>query len=59
LNSRPTRPSETSRACAFSAAVTDREPRPRPVLMSRFVCGAAKKFLDSAEVHSHTEDASI
>ena len=42
-NSRPMRRSDTLRACAFSAAVTDFEPRVRPeLLMSRFVCGDAK-----------------
>ena len=39
---------DTSRACAFSAAVTVLGPRVRPVLlMSRFVCGDAKMLLDS------------
>ena len=42
-NSRPMRPRDTSRACAFSAAVTDVEPRVRPdLLISGFVCGDAK-----------------
>jgi hypothetical protein len=40
--------------------VTGRGPRPRPVLlMSRFVCGGAKKFLDSVDVQAYTEDASM
>jgi hypothetical protein len=33
---------DTSRACALSAAVTVRKPRPRPVLLSRVVLGDAK-----------------
>lgn len=48
VNSRPMRRRDTSRACAFSAAVTVLESRPRPALLiSRFVCGDAKKLLDS------------
>src|SRR5208337_4565476 len=36
---------DTSRACAFSAAVTVLEPWVRPlVLRSRFVCGDSKRF---------------
>jgi hypothetical protein len=39
---------DTSRACAFSAAVTVFGPRVRPpLLMSRFVDGDAKELLDS------------
>jgi hypothetical protein len=44
MNSRPMRRSDTSRACARSAAVTVRGPRPRLVLVSRFVSVVAKKF---------------
>ena len=47
-NSRPIRRSDTSRACAFSAAVTVAAPRVRPErLMSRFVGGDSKELLDS------------
>src|ERR1700733_6196823 len=47
-NSRPMRRKDTSRACAFSAAVTVFGPRVRPpLLMSRFVDGDAKDLLDS------------
>ena len=42
MNKRPIRRSDTSRAWARSAAVTVREPRDRPPLVSRVVSGAAK-----------------
>src|SRR5487761_691702 len=44
VNSWPMRRSDTPRACAFSAAVTVLEPRLE--LLSRFVCGDAKRLLD-------------
>src|SRR6185312_14822930 len=60
VNSRPMRRSETSRACAFSAAVTVRAPPLRlALLVSGFVWGVAKKVLDSAGMLDYTEDTSM